>query len=208
MKKYILSTGVVMIAMGADVASYASTLFRERFVNKKGVDAPLSTIEWHCHYGSKGASVDEENVDVYGGVVVAAADFLATQYSNFSKEPVLVWTDKEDSFGSMEDISSVSVSFKNQSASIDFKIALKVKGHWYVSQKVLNGTGSFTPQNLDVKSSGWNGLTFEPDSSLKETGPAELPSKGEIEAVGLFDASGGPSGYGGRIRISEFIIKK
>jgi hypothetical protein len=208
MKKYRLLIAIIAITMATCMTCRAGTLFQEKFISKKGTDVPISTIQWHCHYGSDGTSVDEKNIDIYGGVVVAASDFLATQYDQFSGQPVLIWTDKEKSFGAIEEVSSVCVSFKNQSTSVDFKIALKIGDRWYVSQQVLNGTGSFVPQTLDVKSDGWNSLAFEPGNRLEEGGSVELPSQGEIKAIGLFDAIGGPSGYGGRIRISEFSINK
>jgi hypothetical protein len=207
MKRTTLRMFTFFIVAGAVASSSASPFFHEKFINRKGTDAPISSIKWHGYYGTDAKSVDEENTDIYGGIVVAAAGFIAAQFEGFTGQPVLIWTDKEKKFASADQLASVHVTMKNESNSVDFRIALKVDGKWYVSQDVVNAKGVFTECKVEIDSSKWNSLVVESGIRMEEGGAVDFPRSGNVEAVGLFDSVGGPTGYAGRFRVSDYILK-
>jgi len=196
---------VAVMRLGADV------VFREDFTVYSETSLQDSG-GWHAFYTSSGISVDESNTDFYNGPIIAGAigdggknGFLLYQYDAFEGEPVLIFSDKQASFGTVGMVTNITFSLYNQSVAAHFKVAIKVDEDWYVSQAVFNGSGTWTGQSLDVQSAQWNSLNFTPGSILSEGGAATLPLSGTITSVGLFDASG-ISGYIGRTRIDSYVV--
>jgi hypothetical protein len=162
--------------------------FNEDFLNL-GPEASISTIGWHVNHGATAVAADETNSNGALGPVSATGDYL---YYNlgaaYSNAPVLSWT--EAALGSINNITNIAVTLRNENVEEDLKFAVKVSGSWYVSTNVFNNPAA--NQNgtvsLDLQSFSWNSLSFVSGSVLAEGGAVARPS-GLVEAIGLFDAS-------------------
>lgn len=197
---------IVSLTAGADL------IFHEDF-DSLGENSTLTLVEWHANYGASATGVNESNTDFNNGPIVSGSNgsdgkttgFYFYDFDGFGGQPVLHWTEKQASFGTIDNLTTVSFFLNNQSTSADFKVALKVESDWFVSQDVFNATGGWAEQSLDVQTASWNSLTFISGSSLSEGGAASLPLSGTVTAVGIFDASG-TSGYSGRSRIDSYVV--
>ncbi len=166
---------------------YDTRVFLENFSNPVA-DAPLSNIGWHANIGAEGTSVDT-NSNGLAGPILSGGDYIFYRV-DASGIPVLSWTDNTavESIWSINYIANISVKLRNDNASENLKIALKVNDAWYVSQAVLNGTEN-NEVGMDVQSVAWNHLDFVPGSRLVEGGEVALPASGTVQAVGVFDES-------------------
>ncbi len=180
-------------------------LFVETFQNDNKTDSPLSQIGWHANYGTSGNPVSESNTSFARGPVLSWVDYIVYKLdpSVFGSKPLLLWTDKAAA-GSIDKVSSIRVSLKNDEGTADLKIAIKVDDAWYVSQDVLNvGVSGWTVHTLDVHAVSWNKLSFVPDRELAEGSAASLPGLGTIKAVGVFDVDE----TGVKTRIDNLIVR-
>ncbi|MEA2068714.1 MAG: sialidase family protein [Verrucomicrobiota bacterium] len=168
-------------------AIYNPLVFQEDFQNPDA-DAPLANIGWHANVGSAGTSVDANSNGLLGPIL-SIGDYIFYRVGS-SGVPVLSWTDNAavDTIGVINFIKNISVRLRNDEASENLKIALKVNDSWYVSQTVLNGTANAVV-GIDVQSIAWNSLDFVSGSRLAEGGVATLPTVGAVQAVGVFDES-------------------
>jgi len=160
--------------------------FEEDFFNAGG-NMGVSNLNWHAN-GTAGAVLDEGAWEWYEAPIIAAGDYLAYNITN-SPAPMFCWTEKESSFGQIENTVQVTLALKNASISADLKLALKVNDTWYVSQEVLNNPvgNTLADVSLAVQSASWNSLDFVSGVSLFEGGPTNLPVAGALQAVGFFE---------------------
>ena len=173
------------------IVNKAGGMYEENFTNDGTADVPIRQIGWHANYGAAGKAIAESNSGLSKGPVLSWVDYIVYDLhaATFGSEPLLIWTDKA-SFGSIDKISSFSVSLKNDEETADLKVAINVEDAWYVTQDVLNaGVSKWTDHTLDVHSVSWNRLSFVPGSELAEGGGISLPASGTITAIGIFDAS-------------------
>jgi hypothetical protein len=170
------------------IQAQAEIIFFETFDNPEA-DAPLSDIGWYGNKTTLGTAYDGTAFGT--GLILSSTDCLFTRVdAALDGEPLLGWTDKS-TFGTIDEIYSVGFSLKNKNIAEDVKVAFKVDGSWYVSQEVFNNTESEVSSTIKIplQSLSWNSLDFISGSSLVEGGPAILPSTGDLQAVGVFNAS-------------------
>ncbi|MCF7817038.1 MAG: glycoside hydrolase [Kiritimatiellales bacterium] len=173
------------------IINKAGGAYEVNFTNDDKADGPISQVGWHANYDADGKAVSESNSGLLRGPVLSWVDYIVYDLdaATFGSKPLLLWTDNA-SFGSIDKISSFSVSLKNDEETADLKVAIKVDDAWYVTQDVLNaGVSKWTVHTLDVHSVSWNTLSFIPGSELAEGGKISLPASGAITAIGIFDAN-------------------
>ena len=205
MKNKILNQSRVVVFMlfAIAAASRADVVFFERF-GTGPADVALSTVDWHANVGSTATGYDDSRVFT-SNPIASMADFLFCRLSH-SGVPWLGWTDKASiaDIGDIGSVTNITVDLKNNSASENLKIALKVNNEWYVSQEVLNNpdTLQFYTVRIAVQSVSWNRLVFVSGSTLAEGGSVSLPSSGNVQAIGIFDASSTSDS----VRVDNFTV--
>ncbi|MFA7370058.1 MAG: hypothetical protein WC334_10470 [Kiritimatiellales bacterium] len=198
---WLSAVGVLFVSAAV---SGADVVFMETFENPlTGTDTDLATVAWHVNIGATAAVKDSCKVPGVGPAL-GMNDQIFFRLG-VTGSPLLIWTEKA-SVGDISNVTNVSITVRNGSASEDLKIAFKINGSWYVSQAVLNSPtedDSYTV-GIAVQSVGWNKLTFVSGSILSEGGAAALPSSGAVQAVGIFDAS---TTTGKANRIDDFTVQ-
>jgi hypothetical protein len=191
--------------MAASFANAQGIIFAETFTNGTGNNQPLSMIDWKANIGANATVKDDSDVG-QDNPILSSGNFLFTRpdpaYGDW-----FAWTEKASvaDIGDIGLVTNVSMSLRNSSTTdISVQIAFKVSDAWYVSQKIFDdNAGSFTPANLDVKTSTWNSLTFVSGTSLAEGAATTLPISGTVQAVGVFSSD---TGLRETVRFDDFTI--
>ncbi len=205
---------VLMMTIAMVLNAGADEMFREDFTASSNTSLQ-DFGGWHAYYAASAVLSDETTTDYNVGPIISGSTgstgtsgFFFYDNDNFGGKPVLMFTDRQASFGDIDSVTNISFSLKNNSASENLKVAIKIDDNWYVSQDVFNSSSStvWADQNLAVQTASWNSLTMVAGSSLAEGGPVSLPLSGTVTSVGLFDASGTSSTYS-PVRMDTFIVE-
>lgn len=190
-------------------------IYSNGFDNSSGSNAALDTAGWDFVYNDSGNSVDGDEtsaVTTVAPIVSSAAGaggsagYIFVNYgSNLYGDSILLHSTDLSDFA-YSDIDSISFSFKNDSASDVYNIALKIDGAWYASDSTYGSpSNAWFDNSVDpFVDTTWSGLTVNVGVDPISTGASTtLPASGTLEEVGLFIAATVSTG---RTRIDSVSI--